>query len=511
VTNTWSPAHLTLVKDVVQTRLPGGRAAPTDWTLSARDDAGDGFSGASGEASATDVAVAPGTYTLSEDGPAGYTAGAWQCDGGTLDGSDLALAAGDDVTCTITNTLDLPSPAQLTLVKTVDGGPDVASDWTLTATRVVGTGLPAFSGPGGSGQVRNVAVLPGTFELTEAPSDDAPATVDGYTAADWTCDGGDVTTVDGNQRVTLTAGDIVTCTVTNTWQGGTLTLVKHVDNAWGGTAEPAAWTLRATPEGATLPTLVGRTGSDAVTSVDVVAGTYDLAESGGPAGYTSQGWSCTSGLEGSAVSVGAGDDVTCTVTNADEPAHLTLVKRLDPLRSDGVEVGDFTLTAADGTTTVTGHSGEDAVTHVAVPAGSYTLTETGPDGFRSVWACLGARSQRGAGNTIGAPGSVTVALGQDVRCTVVNAVPGPIPTPTPTPTPTTPTASPTPSPTTASPVGPTTPPASPRDTTTAAGSGSGPGGLATTGAPVALVGGLGALLLLAGTGALLVRRFWLRH
>ncbi|MFC8732888.1 hypothetical protein ACFT5B_10550 [Luteimicrobium sp. NPDC057192] len=510
VTNTWSPAHLTLVKNVVQTRLPAGRAAPSDWTLSARDDAGDGFSGTSGEASATGVAVAPGTYTLSEDGPAGYQASDWTCDGGTLDGSALTLATGDDVTCTITNTLDLPDPAQLTLVKAVEGGPDVVSDWTLTATRVVGTGLPAFSGTGGSGQIRNVAVLPGTFELTEAPSDGAPATVAGYTASDWTCDGGDLTTVDGNQRVTLAAGDVVTCTVTNTWQGGTLTLVKDVDNAWGGTATPADWVLRATRTGATLPTLVGRTGSDAVTDVDVVAGTYDLAESAGPVGYASQGWSCTSGLEGSAVTVGAGDDVTCTVTNADQPAHLTLIKRLDPLRADGAEPTDFTLTATNGTTTITGRTGEDAVTRVAVPAGSYTLTETGPGGFRSVWACLGARSQRSAGNVIGAPGNVVVGLGQDVRCTVVNAVPGPVPTPTPTPTPTTPTTSPTPSPTATTPAGPTTPGTTPSSSTTVAGGGGG-GGLAMTGAPLALVGGLGALLLLAGTAALLARRYWLRH
>ena len=46
-----------------------------------------------------------GTYTLAESGgPAGYTAGAWSCTGGTLAGSSLVLAAGDSASCSITNT-----------------------------------------------------------------------------------------------------------------------------------------------------------------------------------------------------------------------------------------------------------------------------------------------------------------------------------------------------------------------------------------------------------------------
>jgi len=497
VTNTWTPAHLTLVKNVVQTRLPDGRALPSDWTLSALDDAGDGFSGTSGEPSATDVPVAPGTYTLSEDGPAGYDASDWTCDGGTLDGSALTLAAGDDVSCSITNTLAVPEAAQLTLVKEVVGGPDVAADWELTATRVAGEGGPIVGRAGGV-RLRHVAVVPGTFELSEEPADDAPTTVESYEDGDWSCDGGEMTTVDGHERVTLESGDVVTCTVTNTWAGGTLTLVKHVDNAWGGTAAADDWVLTARGEDTVLR---GRSGSDEVTRVEVVAGTYALAESGGPAGYTSQGWSCTSGLAGSTVTVGDGDDVTCTVTNADEAAHLTLVKRLDPLRADGAEPTDFTLTATDGTTTITGTTGDSSVTRVAVPAGSYTLTETGPGGYRSVWACLGARSQRAAGNVIGAPGNVVVGLGQSVRCTVVNAVPGAIPTPSPTPTPstTTPTASSsTPAPgtgtTTPGQGGTSTPPP-------AAGGNGGPGGLATTGAPFAAIGGAALLLVAAGLGA----------
>jgi len=46
-----------------------------------------------------------GTYDLSESGgPAGYSASAWVCVGGTQDDSDtITLALGESATCTITN------------------------------------------------------------------------------------------------------------------------------------------------------------------------------------------------------------------------------------------------------------------------------------------------------------------------------------------------------------------------------------------------------------------------
>ncbi|GGZ22190.1 VWA domain-containing protein [Streptomyces nitrosporeus] len=98
-----------------------------------------------------------------------------------------------------------------------------------------------------------------------------------------------------------------------------LTLVKRVVNKHGGTAEPGDWTLTADgPEN-----LSGTSGSEDVTDVPVPSGTYTLGESDGPAGYRSAGWECTDS-EGEAVPVvddrvtlAAGDEVTCTLTNKD--------------------------------------------------------------------------------------------------------------------------------------------------------------------------------------------------
>src|SRR5262245_65502453 len=65
--------------------------------------------------------------------PAGYTAGAWSCAGGSLQGATVTVALGEHATCTITND---DQPAQLTLVKRVvndNGGTAAATDFSLSA------------------------------------------------------------------------------------------------------------------------------------------------------------------------------------------------------------------------------------------------------------------------------------------------------------------------------------------------------------------------------------------
>ncbi|MFI9018679.1 hypothetical protein ACIGZI_32055 [Streptomyces griseus] len=98
-------SRLTLVKRVVNQH--GGTAEPGDWTLTA--DGPEDLSGTSGSEDVTDVTVPSGTYTLGEsDGPDGYRAEGWSCTGSggenvpVID-DRVTLAAGDDITCTLTN------------------------------------------------------------------------------------------------------------------------------------------------------------------------------------------------------------------------------------------------------------------------------------------------------------------------------------------------------------------------------------------------------------------------
>ena len=274
------------------------------------------------------------TYVLSESGgPAGYTAGAWSCTGGTLTGSTVTVGLGEDVTCTINND---DQSALLTLIKVVDNGATGATSpataWTLTATGPT-TGV---TGATGSAAVTDAVVSAGSYTLAESGG---PA---GYAESAWSCTGGTVT---GASVVVPNGGD-VTCTITNTAEQPTLTLVKTVTNDNGGTGAPIDWTLAAAGP---TPGVSGAVGDAAVTDVPVAIGDYVLSESGGPAGYTAGAWSCTGGtLTGSTVTVGLGEDVTCTINNNDQLGTWDLAKSSAPATGATVKPGGmitYTLTA----------------------------------------------------------------------------------------------------------------------------------------------------------------------
>ncbi|WP_136517773.1 hypothetical protein [Cellulomonas telluris] len=387
VRNDAQKPSLTLRKQVV-----GGSASPADWTLRAQ--------GTAATVVGTDgvrQAVPVGTYELSEtEGPQGYTAGDWSCTGGQQTSpTTVVLTLGQDVVCTVTNTYTAPPGPTLTLVKQVVGGPSRVGDFTLRAA-----GPEVVSGRSGTRFVTRVPVDPGTYTLSESAFGVAAA---GYAPSAWGCTGGTPT----GAQLTLapTDGD-VTCTITNTWTGGTLTLVKEVV---GGTAPPDAWTLEAAGPDVTVS---GTSGSPDVTRFPVPAGRYALSESG-PTNYAASDWSCTSGQAGpAAVDVTAGADVTCTITNTVERGSLTLVKVVGP--GGPAEVEDFTLTATGDGGTITGTSGTAAVTRVAVDVGSsWTLSEAGPAGYEpSAWECDAGADV--AGDT------VTVTTAADVTCTVTN-------------------------------------------------------------------------------------------
>ncbi|MEJ2791568.1 MULTISPECIES: isopeptide-forming domain-containing fimbrial protein, partial [unclassified Pseudoxanthomonas] len=191
-----------------------------------------------------------------------------------------------------------------------------------------------------------------------------------------------------------------------------LTLVKNVLNNDGGTAVATAWTLTAT---GSAQTVSGTSGSAAVTNVAVPVGTYALSEAGGPAGYTAGTYSCVvnggAAIVSDSIALAGGDIATCTITNDDQAATLTLVKTVVNVGGGTATVSDFPLTAT-GPTTITGVSGTAAVTNAAVNAGVYTLSEvTAANYTGGSWSCT-------AGTLSG--NQLTLANGQSATCTIVN-------------------------------------------------------------------------------------------
>jgi hypothetical protein len=166
ITNTFVPivpnaAQLTLVKSVVNTG--SGTQVPSAWTLTATGPTT--IQGATGSAAVTSAAVSPGTYTLSESGPAGYAASAWSCVGGSLQGSSLTLTAEQSATCTITNTYTgiqappvEPITGSLVVTTTVAGNPAGFPGGSFGYTATCGTAtyqLIVTVAPGQTGGTSN--------------------------------------------------------------------------------------------------------------------------------------------------------------------------------------------------------------------------------------------------------------------------------------------------------------------------------------------------------------------
>ncbi len=286
------PAALTL--GAVVDNRNGGNALPTDWDLDASGPTPIIF-GKSGTALTTNVRVKPGVYTLSAfGGPLGYASSPWSCGGGPL-----FLSAGETVTCVINFA---SQPAVLTLSDTVNtnnGGNAQPTDWTLHAV-----GTSTISGVTGSPNVTNVPVKWGTYTLSESggPS--------GYSPSAWSCS---PPILSGASLSLGNAVLSVNCLIVNSSIPATLTLFDLVDNSNGGTASPTDWILAASGP----VNISGQSGTPPITNASVKAGTYSLAESPGPNGYSMSMWSCdtasvTGGIQ---VTLAPGQTANCAIRN----------------------------------------------------------------------------------------------------------------------------------------------------------------------------------------------------
>jgi hypothetical protein len=202
--------------------------------------------------------------------------------------------------------------------------------------------------------------------------------------------------------VTLDEGQSVTCTVTNQDIAPGLTLVKEVDNQFGGDAEPADFQL--TLNGANT-NQGAQTGTESNTEYTIDEIQLD--------GYAQVGEvACvdddTQESVTHPVTLDPGQAVICTITNTDIAPGLIVVKEV--INDDGgdAEPGDFQL-RVNGTAVAQGET-------FAVAANfPQTLAEDAVAGYEMVGiSCVET------GSAIAVPHPVSLDEGQSVTCTITN-------------------------------------------------------------------------------------------
>ncbi len=353
ITNDDNPATLTVNKIVVNDN--GGSATVGSFALKVNS---------TNVTSGTPASFNAGAYVVSETGPSGYSA---TFSGDCSSSGAITLQNGESKVCNITNDDIAP---RLTVTKTVvnnNGGNAVVSDFPLFVGNV--------SVASGAQNTFNA----GTYQLSETGQS-------GYTASSW---GGNCS---ANGTITLAPGNNYSCTITNDDQAASITLIKNVSNNNGGSAGVNDFGLS-----------IGNTSVNSSQTLSVNANAAYAINEAGLAGYSFvsiSGAGCPQSLGGT-VTLNEGQSITCTITNDDNGASITVTKLVTNNNGGTAAAGDFTL-RLDGSAVASGAPN-------AASPGTHTVSE---DAFAGYTGTIGGDCATN--------GSVTIALGQNKSCTITN-------------------------------------------------------------------------------------------
>lgn len=352
----------------------------------------------------------PNTYTVNEDlsNLPNWSNTGLVCTGSgvsyTKDGSLAAvnLSAGQDITCTYTNT----KKAGISGYKfndvngngVWDAGEPVLDGWTIfidaNDNGMLDDGEHSYiTADGGLYYFNNL--LPGAYELLEQLKDGWTQTL-------------------GVGSVTLEPGDQLEDQNFGNHGQGTITVKKNVDNNDDGVVDSPNvldWTWDLTPNGDYGTTAEANIATGSIRTVG--AGSYTIHEDQKTnyhfVSLVCNGQDVTQG-ETATISVEPGQNVVCTYTNARDMGTIKVVKQLDPEN----DPGKFDLLINDEVkASAVGDEGTTGV--ISVPTGEYTVSEMAGDENTNLGDYIATMS-----GDCDKYWSVTIAKGDNKVCTITN-------------------------------------------------------------------------------------------
>jgi uncharacterized cupredoxin-like copper-binding protein len=329
-----------------------------------------------------DAEVIPGKFAVTEDAVAGWELASTTCDQGETV-NDIDVAPGETVTCTFTN----QKLAKITLVKNTIGGNGEFSfgktgagfAGTTTLTTVAGTASQTFENLDPDNTYSITEVVPAGWDLTSA-----------------SCSNGDPVSA-----ITPNAGEEITCTFTNVKRGHII-----VDKITDPKGDPQSFNFT-TNAGSNFALTDEAEPHD---SGAIIPGTYSVAETV-PPGWDLTSATCDDGSAPGAISLQAGETVTCTFNNQKD-ANIIVVKQTLP---DG-DTQSFDFTASydnDGFALTDGQQNDSG----DLNPGTYSVEETPESG----WDLTSATCSDGSDID-----EIELSAGETVTCTFTNTKRGTI-------------------------------------------------------------------------------------
>ena len=194
--------------------------------------------------------------------------------------------------------------------------------------------------------------------------------------------------------VTLGTNENKTCTITNS-RLPRITVTKVVTNDNGGTKTILDF-----------PLFLNATSVASGVQKITTAGSHTVSETSDSNYTTVISGDCN---PDGTITLADGDVKSCTITNDDIQPKLTVIKHVVNDNGGDANADDFTMNISGGPTSITPFLGSESGTLHNVDAGTYSVTETGPDGYAATYL----------GNC-DSSGNVSLDIGDQKDCTLTN-------------------------------------------------------------------------------------------